>query len=118
MQEMQGFADSWLHSQISKFILKIFSATDGMPPTLSSQGAHNIEDVLLSLKLENKVDSTNASLLFGILEGTYKNLASSLTGPNRCCLIASTFYSAAFRGRSGTHAPAQDSGQGFHVIEE
>lgn len=70
MQGMQGFADSWLHSHISKF-----SATDGMPRTLSSQGAHTIDDVLLSLKLENKVGSTTASRLFGILEGTYKNLA-------------------------------------------
>ena len=41
---------------------------------LSSQGAHNIDDVLLSLKLESKVGSKKASFLFTLLEWTYHQL--------------------------------------------
>ena len=70
----QGYADSWLHSHISRFVLGIFAENDKMPAILPSQGAHNIDDVLLTLKSKQKVTGDIARELFGILESTYQKL--------------------------------------------
>ena len=74
MQGMQGYSDSWLHSHISKFVIKKFNQLEDLPKMLTAQGAHNIDDVLLTIKTESKVSSKVAEKLFGVLESTYKGL--------------------------------------------
>ena len=57
MQGMQDYSDSWLHSHISKFVINKFNQLADLPKMLTAQRAHNIDDVLLTIKTESKISS-------------------------------------------------------------
>ena len=68
-----------------------------MPQVLSTQGAHNIDDVLLAMKLKAKVDKETASNLFKLLEKLYLKLgyvidrAKSLFSDRKYVLLSRYF---------------------------
>ena len=75
MQGTQGYAHSWPHSRVSKFILGVFSETLDMPAFFSS-GAHSIDECAIDIQTwpESKVASNVAGEIFASLEGTYLNV--------------------------------------------